>query len=1491
MKKEPAAGKSPGPKKVKAGSPARKTRKPGRTVPKSLKQEDTGAKTSKPGSPSPKNKKPERPDPVSPASLNELNTLRDRVRELEETLDAIHSGEVDAIVVAKGEEELVYTLEGADQPYRVLVENIREGVLTLAEDGSILYGNTQFGAMLHIPCRNILGSSFADHVCEEDRPLVAGLLINALAGPVTCRLNLCHPGGILPVQVTLNPLVAGGRTRISAIITDRKEDEDRIRMQARMLDATGDAVIAADTEGKIIYWNNAATKTYGWKWKEAMGRNLISLLVPESSQPEVRKIAARLLKGEKWTGRYVVRHQDGHTFSIHASDTPFFDENGVLTAIISASHDITEQVAAEEMLRRANEQTTMVLESISDSFLALDKDWRFTYVNNRAVLPVNVIPAEIIGKAVWEVFPEITGTPLEAFYREAMARKEPMTFENRSVVAGGRTFELHTYPTSDNGLAIFGHDITDRKQMEEALRKSEEDYRHVVEFAPASIYEISADGLRFLRVNDAMCRILGYARGDLMAMSPFSILDQESRERFRERIKKRSAGEDIDESVAYRVLAKDGRKLWVTLNVEMNHGGGKSTLVVAHDVTERKQAEETLQTTLQRFYTILSNMRYGILLVRGEERIEFANQAFCDLFGLPESPADLGDLSSSEVIERIRPAYRDPDAEVARIGEIVRRDEPVRSEEVRMHGDRTFLRDFIPLQLAEKPYGRLWIHLDITDRKQAEETLREAHARTSAILEGIADTFYSLDDQWRFTVVNPAAEKAPFGRPASELLGKVIWDLYPSLVGTRIYRHYLDAALNNATEHYEALSPLNNRWYEVFMKGREGGVDVYMRDITERRDSVEALRLSEERFRLALRHAPVSVAVQDRDLVFTWAYNQRTRRTDEIVGKTDADLFAPEDVAWLVPLKQKVLKSGTEERVMNWITSNGRRLYLDLFVEPIWTNDGEITGVGVAAVDLTELKLAEESLTETSQYLDNLINYANAPIIVWDPAFRITRFNHAFEELTGITAKEAIGQHLTIVFPAAFREAAMDVVRRTMAGERLKVVELPIIGHDGKVRVVLWNSATLFKSDGKTISSTIAQGQDITERKLAEEALRMSETLARERSDELSILMDAVPAAVWIAHDPGARHVSGNMLSDDWLRIPHGAEVSKSAPEGIRPETFRMFKDGRELQPSEMPVQRSAAGAEIHNYEFDFVYPDGTKRTVLGNSSPLLDEDGDPRGSVSSFIDITDRKRAEEELKQRHEDLRAAFEEIASTQEELHQNLEELSFREQELTQSEAKLRDALAEKEILLSEIHHRVKNNLTAFISLLSLDGTYEDTESGRALKKDLQNRARSMALIHETLYRTGKFSNVEMENYLTTLVSQIAGSYAASGTIRTVVEARGTSLDLARATTAGLIINELVTNSFKYAFPPGFDCMAVRGEPCTVRVSLLEEEGTYVLTVGDNGRGLPAGLDPLATKSLGLKLVNFLARHQLRADVAVRGTKGTEFIFRLHKTEDHT
>ena len=155
------------------------------------------------------------------------------------------------------------------------------------------------------------------------------------------------------------------------------------------------------------------------------------------------------------------------------------------------------------------------------------------------------------------------------------------------------------------------------------------------------------------------------------------------------------------------------------------------------DITGRKQIEEKLQTSLQRFYLILSSMQYGILLVTNEGHVEFANQSFCDMFGLNHSPADLTGLSEKEMIEKIRLSYGDPDGAVTRIRDIVHLGKSVFGEDVSMQSERVFLRDFVPICLGGKLFGRLWIHRDITERKRAEGALRESENQLRADLDAM----------------------------------------------------------------------------------------------------------------------------------------------------------------------------------------------------------------------------------------------------------------------------------------------------------------------------------------------------------------------------------------------------------------------------------------------------------------------------------------------------------------------------------------------------------------------------------------------------------------------------------------------------------------------------------------------------------------------------------------------------------------------------------
>jgi PAS domain S-box-containing protein len=150
-------------------------------------------------------------------------------------------------------------------------------------------------------------------------------------------------------------------------------------------------------------------------------------------------------------------------------------------------------------------------------------------------------------------------------------------------------------------------------------------------------------------------------------------------------------------------------------------------------------------------------------------------------------------------------------------------------------------------------------------------------------------------------------------------------------------------------------------------------------------------------------------------------------------------------------------------------------------------SNSELKGGFGTVQDITERKQTEQALRETKDYLENLINYANAPIIVWNPKLEITRFNHAFERLTGCSADEVLGDKVDILFPDDSRDESMKHIREATSGERWEVVEIPIKHKDGTVHILLWNSATIHAPDGKTAVATIAQGQDITERKKVEQ--------------------------------------------------------------------------------------------------------------------------------------------------------------------------------------------------------------------------------------------------------------------------------------------------------------------------------------------------------------------------------------------------------------------
>ena len=757
---------------------------------------------------------------------------------------------------------------------------------------------------------------------------------------------------------------------------------------------------------------------------------------------------------------------------------------------------------------------------------------------------------------------------------------------------------------------------------------------------------------------------------------------------------------------------------------------------------------------------------------------------------------------------------------------------------------------------------------DISDIRKAERELHSSGDRIrfqARMLDAVGDAVIAVDTGHRIIFWNEAATRT-YGWEPEEVLGRTTLDVtIPEISKNEAQKIH---SLLNKGEVWSGefrVRHRNGREFPVHMtdspvyddSGNLIAIIGVSHDISEQKRADDVLRNSEddllrahELLEAVTKGTDVIIAVQDTDfryIFFNQTYKEEIKRLtgkDLTLGTSMVEVYAglPAEQERTIKAWSKVIHGENVNQMVEFSDPDGNRRIYHVLHTAIRDTSGMIIGAGEVAFNITKQSLVEDALRETKEYLDNLITYANAPIIVWDPRFRITRFNRAFEHLTGRSAEDVIGKPLDILIPPKCADEVMDLIRNTMQGTQWESVEMPILTRKGGIRTILWNSAAIFKRDGRTIISVIAQGQDITDRKKreAEHKLRASEyaklniALAkeirqREEADAtlkntLSLLnasLESTADGIFVVDQENRIRNYNKNFVNMWNIPPALMEAGNH--EDVMNYVLPQLKNPGEFSASIRDLDSHPGRESFDMIEFadGKIFERYSKPQMIGDCVV---------GRVWSFRDITDRKHAEEKL-------------VASVQ-----------------------------EKEVLLREIHHRVKNNLQLISGLLDLTRMNSSDDTTNGILTDMMFKIQTMAQIHTRLYESKQFGKINLSSQIRDQIGGLSSMYSHAGheIICEVADSPEAFLPVDKAIPCALVINEILSNAYKHAFKGRKKGM--------IEVLAVQEDGRIKISIRDNGIGFPDNFDVRRTNSLGLQLTRTLMQ-QLKGSITFNSRNGAE------------
>jgi len=377
----------------------------------------------------------------------------------------------------------------------------------------------------------------------------------------------------------------------------------------------------------IVNCNPTAEKIFGYSRQEMLGKDTKLLHVNEEALAEFQKKLYPTIatQGFFYLNDFMMKRKDGTLFCSEHTVVPLNNERGERIGWTSVVRDLTSQRQMEEAMRTSNERYQLLADNVSDVIFIRDMNLRFTYISPSVEKMTGYSVEDAMALTMAEAYtPNTIERAMKAFSEELCREKEGKSDPSRI-----HTIDMEGYRKDGSkiwteakmrflrdsngrptGILGVSRDITERKRAEEALRESEKRYKQLFNHAPAGIYELDFNEQRFIAVNDVMCKYTGYSEEEFLTMSPYDILSEDGKVLYEERCKRLVGGENISESVEYKIITKGGGEIWVALNVSPVYAKGKvkGVTAVVHNITERRRVEQKLRQSEERLKALSTEL-------------------------------------------------------------------------------------------------------------------------------------------------------------------------------------------------------------------------------------------------------------------------------------------------------------------------------------------------------------------------------------------------------------------------------------------------------------------------------------------------------------------------------------------------------------------------------------------------------------------------------------------------------------------------------------------------------------------------------------------------------------------------------------------------------------------------------------------------------------------------------------------------------------------